>query len=337
MSKWLSVVLALLIVADPRLDDSVRRIDLGEAVLVMPAGYRPRGGRADVMLHLHGAAPVVEKALAESGWVGPLLLFNRKGLSSVYTEPFRDPALFPRLLEKTRKEIAAAWPAFDLKIGRVFVSSFSAGFGGVRELLAVPAHFARIDGVILADSLYAGYLGDDVAKRQIDPAKMAGFRKFAALAAAGRKTMIVTHSAQVPAGYASTTETADDLIGHVGGKALAIDEDWGDGWRLRRRFAKGRFLVLGFAGAGPEDHMRHLRRINRIWRAASEVDGHGTSNLLLSGHTRGAATRTVEVPVGKNGEVQVAEIVAHSPGRATPRSSGRRRTWRYQPRDLPAR
>ena len=264
-------LLALLIVPAPAAEDAVHRIDLGEAVLVLPAGYRPRGGRADVIVHMHGAAPVVEKALNASGWTGPLLLFNRKGLSSVYTEPFRDPALFSRLLAKAQKEITGAWPADDPKIGRVFVSSFSAGFGGVRELLAVPAHFARIDGVILADSLYAGYLGD-VAKRQIDPAKMVGFRKFAAEAAAGRKTMIVTHSAQVPTGYASTTETADDLIGQVGGKAEAVDEDWGDGWRLKRRFAKGRFLVLGFAGAGPEDHMRHLRRLDKIWRAAVEVD-----------------------------------------------------------------
>jgi hypothetical protein len=277
VSKGISLVLALVMAPAAGPEDAVRRIDMGEAVLVLPADYRPRGGRADVMLHMHGSAPVVEKAVDESGWTAPLLLFNRKGLSSVYTEPFRDPALFTRLLEKARKEIAGAWPADDPRIGRVFVSSFSAGFGGTRELLAVRDHFARIDVVILADSLYAGYLGDP-AQRQIDPAKIAGFRKFAVEAAAGRKTMIVTHSAQVPDGYASTTETAADLIRHIGGKATAVDEDWGDGWRLKRRFAKGRFLVLGFAGAGPEDHMRHLRRLGKIWQAAVEVDRHGAPN-----------------------------------------------------------
>jgi hypothetical protein len=265
------------IASAPGPENSLRRIELGEAVLVLPAGYRPRGGRIDVMLHMHGAAPAVEKALGDSGWTGPLLLFNRKGLSSVYTEPFRDPALFTRLLEKAQKEIGSVWPADDPKIGRVFVSSFSAGFGGTRELLAVPAHFERINGVILADSIYAGYLGDP-AQRRIDPATMAGFRKFAVEAAAGRKTMIVSHSAQVPDGYASTTETAADLIGYIGGKVTAVDEDWGEGWRLKRRFANGRFLVLGFAGAGPEDHMRHLRRLGKIWQAAVEVDRHGASN-----------------------------------------------------------
>lgn len=98
------------------------------------------------------AQRVVEKALVNSGWHGPLLLFNRQGRSSVYSEPFRDPAQFPRILDKARQAISSAWPTENPKIGRVFVSSFSAGFGGIRELLAVPDHFAnrRLDPCRLA-------------------------------------------------------------------------------------------------------------------------------------------------------------------------------------------
>jgi pimeloyl-ACP methyl ester carboxylesterase len=285
--------LALLVFASSLAPASeVHRVDLGDAVLELPDGYRPDAGRIDIMLHLHGAVNVVERACADSGWPGALLVFNRKGLSSVYAEPFRDRALLPRLLEKSRAAIADTLPGMDLREGRLFVSSFSAGFGGVRELLADPEHFARIDGLILADSLYAGYTGNP-ADRRIDPAKMTGFRKFAAEAAAGRKIMIVTHSAQVPTGYASTTETADDLIARLDGQAQRVDQDWGDGWRLKRRFAKGRLLVLGFAGDGPDDHMRHLRRLGAIWRTAWDQ-----------------TTRTVEIPIGKSGEVQVREILA---------------------------
>jgi hypothetical protein len=265
------LVMGVAIAVPPAPTSEPRRIELGEAVLVLPDEYRPRNGRIDIVLHLHGAASVVEKALADSGWQGPLILFNRKGLSSAYAEPFRDRTLFPRLLDKSRAAIAAAVPSAAPKIGRVFASTFSAGFGGARELLATPEHFERIDGLIMADSLYAGYAGD-ASERRIDPAKMAGFRRFATEAAAGRKTMVVTHSAQVPAGYASTTETADDLIRHLGGRADAVDEDWGGGWRHTRRFAKGRFLVLGFAGNGPEDHMRHLRRLDQIWLAAMRLE-----------------------------------------------------------------
>src|SRR5271156_4372734 len=91
MLELTSFVLAVMIAPALGPENSVRRIDLGEAVLVLPEGYRPQSRRADVILHMHGAAPVVEKALVNSGWQGPLLLFHRQGLSSVYSEPFRDP------------------------------------------------------------------------------------------------------------------------------------------------------------------------------------------------------------------------------------------------------
>jgi hypothetical protein len=244
-----------------------RRINLGEAMLFIPDGYRPEGGRVDLVLHMHGAARAVEPALIEADWRAVLVEFNRKGLSRVYAEPFADPELFPALLEKARKAVQAEGLAPEATIGRVAVSSFSAGFGGVRELLKVPAHFDRIDALFMADSLYAGYAGDP-AEHRIDPKLLAGFERFAAEAAAGRKTFVLTHSAQVPEGYASTTETADDLIRSVGGRASPARDDWGGGWTLTRRFEKGRFLVLGFAGREGDDHLRHLRGIAKIWKAA---------------------------------------------------------------------
>ena len=46
-----------------------------------------------------------------------------------------------------------------------------------RELLKVPEHFARIDTLVMADSLYAGYEGDP-SLHHVDPALMEGFRRF---------------------------------------------------------------------------------------------------------------------------------------------------------------
>lgn len=245
-----------------------RRIDLpDDARLFVPAGYRPEdhGGRFDVLLHLHGAPEVVEAALVEIGAPAVLVEFNRKGLSSVYARPFGDdPGLFPRLLENTRAALKTAGLADDPALGRVVVSSFSAGFGGVREMLKVPEHFDRIDGLVMADSIYAGYTGDPAASR-VDPKLMEGFARFARGAAEGNKTFVLSHSAQVPGGYASTTETADFLLAAVGGAATPDDTDRGDGWRQTRRFQRGGFLVLGFAGAEGADHMRHLRRIDQLW------------------------------------------------------------------------
>ncbi|MDG3003719.1 hypothetical protein [Paludisphaera mucosa] len=241
------------------------RIDMAEdAKLFIPSGWHSREGKVDILLHLHGTPTVTEPALVTVGWNAVLVSFNRNGLSAAYSKPFTDPTLFPRLIDETVKAVAARRSA-ALNVGNVVVSSFSAGFGGVREMLKTPASFDRIDAIVLADSLYCGYAGDPIEKR-VDPDLMNGFERYAREAAEGRKAMIVTHSAQVPPGYGSTTETADDLIKVAAVTPEMVDIDWGDSLRQTRRAAKGRFQVLGFSGEGPEDHMRHLRRIAEVWR-----------------------------------------------------------------------
>lgn len=236
------------------------------ASLFVPEGCKPgSGGVIDVVLHLHGATTVVEPALTDSHWPSAVLItFNRKGLSRVYAEPFSDRTLLPRLLDAARSALKTLHVADDPRIGRLVVSSFSAGFGGVRALLKEPEHFARIDGLIMADSIYCGYVGDPKDHR-VDPALMDGFRRFAIEAAAGRKTFLLTHSALIPDGYASTGEVADFLIDAVGGKPEPAKVEWVEGWTQTRVFAKGRFVVLGFAGTEGADHMNHLRQIGKLW------------------------------------------------------------------------
>jgi hypothetical protein len=99
MLATLAMTLALLAPPEP---PPGRRVDLGieGATLFLPDGFRPApGGDVDVVVHLHGATSVVEPAFVRAGFPGVLVTFNRKGLSSVYTRPFSDPALFPRLLD----------------------------------------------------------------------------------------------------------------------------------------------------------------------------------------------------------------------------------------------
>lgn len=263
MNPVLTLILSALLA--PTMAPAAPRIDLDGAALILPEGYRPARGVVDLVDHLHGAEAAVERALGESGWQVAVVVVNPEGLSSAYAGPFAYPKLFPALLDRAMAEIRAEGPADEPRLGWVAVSSFSAGFGGVRALLAVPEHFRRIDALILADSLYCGYAGS-AADRRLDPEKMVGFRRFAAEAAAGNKTLVLSHSAQVPEGYASTTETADDRIRRVGAPTEARDDDWGEGWRLKRRCPRGRFLVLGFAGDGPDDHVSHLRRLGAIWK-----------------------------------------------------------------------
>lgn len=237
------------------------------AAIFIPEGYKPGGNRVNIVLHLHGTPRILEPALVATTWPAILVSFNRPGLSSVYTKPFSDAAFLDQLLDQTMQAVKEAGLAQEPRPGRLVVSSFSAGFGGVRELLKVPGHFERIDALIMCDSIYAGYAGDP-ARKQVDPALMAGFVAFAQQASEGKKTFLLTHSAQVPEGYASTTETADHLIATLGGRAEPKEADWGNGWRQTRVYERGGFRVLGFAGTEGADHMSHLRQIGSIWKAA---------------------------------------------------------------------
>jgi hypothetical protein len=179
----------------------------------------------------------------------------------VYADHFADEGRFERLLTDVEAVLRRESAARPWRVGRVVVSSFSAGFGGVRQLLRQPAAFARIDALVMADSIYCGYAGDPALK-QVDAELMAGFLRFARLAADGKKQFVLSHSRQVPEGYASTTETADYLIAQLGlSRQDAGTEPWPGGLRLLSRCERGGFEVLGFDGAEPEDHMRHLRNI----------------------------------------------------------------------------
>ena len=261
----LILLLALSAPSDPPSGRRVALEGLG-ATLFVPDGYKTNSsGDVDILLHLHGSPAVIEPAIKESGLNSVLIAFNRKGLSKVYAEPFSDPALFKRLLDSAISALESQKIVENPKLGRVVISSFSAGFGGVRAMLKVPETFARIDGLIMADSIYCGYTGDP-ANHKVDPALMEGFRRFAVEAAEGRKTFFLTHSAQIPEGYASTTETADFLIQAVGLGTVDKLRDWGPSLKQTRGYTKGRFNVLGFSGKEATDHLAHLRRIGLFWK-----------------------------------------------------------------------
>lgn len=265
MFSPMSVVAIVLIAQVSKDAPSGERIELRDSVVFIPGGYRTQDDTVDVVLHLHGAGSVIEPALIEAKWNAVLIEFNRKGLSRVYAEPFSDKALFPRLLIDALEQVGQRRLAKNPRVGKVVVSSFSAGFGGVRELLKVPEHFARIDALVMADSLYCGYAGEP-AKKQVDPKLMDGFERFAREAAAGRKRLLLTHSAQVPEGYASTTETADYLLGRLAGKPRQVHVAWARDWIQTREFREENLIVLGFDGTDASAHMKHLQHIGRLWK-----------------------------------------------------------------------
>jgi hypothetical protein len=243
---------------EPAPDGETVKLPIGELFLPKAAPARPE--RIDLHLHLHGMPASLRRTLAARKEPIAVAWVHFPGLSSAYAKPFKEAGSFGRLVGDIEKALAARERFAKAKPGRIVVSCFSAGYGGVREWLKDPAACSRIDGLVSADSIYAGYVQD----KKVDPANMTGFAAFAADAAAGKKAFLLAHCDLQPDGYASTRETADYLMARLKMDRSKADEEWAEKWRLTSKSSAGKFEVLGFAGTTGEDHVRHLRNVDKL-------------------------------------------------------------------------
>lgn len=243
-------------------------IKLETGTLFIPVTFGRAAREVDLLVHFHGDPPTVGRNVEAARLDVVVLIINYPGLSAAYANPLRDD---PDLFDKALAGALARLEQEKLVTGQarwrtVCVSSFSAGFGAVRELLKQDRYVERIRAICMLDSIYAGYAADSTeTDKRVEPENMLGYRRFARAAALGDKTFILTHSYLVPGSYASTIETADDLISHVGARRRSVDESVPDSpVQVVSRAQLGEFKVWGCAGTDGEAHMQHLRHM-RIW------------------------------------------------------------------------
>ncbi len=249
--------------------------------LFLPEGYTPSGEQADLLVHFHGNPHTVWSNAAHAELDAVIITVNYNGLSSAYGNPFADATLFQQLLDDARSTLAEQ-PGIDPDIAwdHLAVSSFSAGYGAVRRILATPAYFEAIDALLAADSLYATTAPDGTA---LD-SQMADYKAFASLAAAGEKRFIFTHS-QVPTfTYESTAETGDELLRHLDLTPTPSQAEGLGPLRFYREAERGGFELWGAEGADGESHLNHLRYLGE-WlddlgfgatRLPADYNGDGT-------------------------------------------------------------
>ncbi len=230
--------------------------DLGIGKLFVPEYFDPHGSEFDLIVHFHGAAWLAQENLCRSQKNAVLVSVHLGALSSSYRLYFQDQEAFQKILDTALQLLDEHRVVSNPKIHFLCITSFSAGYGGVRELLKVARYYGMIDAILLADGLHCNY-ADSVA-RTLDENQMAGFLRFARDAAEGRKIMMVTHSQIVPGSYASTTETADYLISGVGSSRITVSNTNERGMHYTSRCDVKQFHVHGFSGETGNDHMDHL-------------------------------------------------------------------------------
>src|SRR5260370_20822136 len=114
-------------------------------------------GEADVLIHFHGSSWLPFQAAAGRPLVVAAVNIGEGG--GAYNAACRNPSALEALLAAIRARV---------RIRRLYLSGFSAGYGAVRVILRSGA---AVDGVLLLDGLHTSYVRD----RKVDPTAMQPF------------------------------------------------------------------------------------------------------------------------------------------------------------------
>lgn len=214
----------------------------------------------DLLVHLFSAAYVPMHAVATARGRYALAVVNLGGSSSAYERALSDTAAWNTLIQRVRDETVARTQG-RVRVGRVAVSAFSAGYAGVRALLSDERTASTIDGVLLLDGLHTSYVPERTVLAEggaLDTLKLLPFLRYARRAVAGDVRLVVTHSEIFPGTFASTTETADWIIAALGLARTPVLA-WGPGgMQQTSEVRRGGLAILGFAGNTGPDHIDHL-------------------------------------------------------------------------------
>ncbi len=216
--------------------------------------YVPPRARHVLLFFFHGGTWLPEVSAARNR-VAVVSVQAGAG-SGTYARLFDDPQRWASL-------VAEAESKSGMKFARVLLGGWSAGCGAIRQILRSPESYARVDAVLAIDGIHTDYPSGKPGPQEsaIGTENLAVWIRFGRDAVAGRKYLVVTHSEIFPGTFASTTETADYLIGQLKIRRHAVLR-WGPRGLQQLSEAKaGGFLLMGFAGNSAPDHVDQLHAL----------------------------------------------------------------------------
>lgn len=247
-------------------DHNYRILPLKNGELFIPSRFQVKSETLNLIIHFHGKASVVQEAFLKSEVNGLLITIHLGMLSGPYRIAFSDSNYFETILrealDKLKKEAEIDLSNKQLKI---FLTSFSAGYGGIREILKYENYYKKINGIVLLDGLHTDYIQTD-KDRFVNPVQMQDFLRFAKDAVHFKKQFIITHSEIIPDGYSSTTETAQYLLDSTETEKVFAEKLFDELFIQKYYAFNGNFRVFGFYGNKALDHMKHFYNLDKFLR-----------------------------------------------------------------------
>ena len=216
----------------------------------------------DLLIHFHGAPYVTNFAATNyRGNIIAATLSVGSG-SKVYNDAFLDTTKFMALIDSITSS-AGKQLKHAVKIRRVILTGFSAGYGAIRRIISTERNYARVDAVALLDGFHTSYLPEGMvvaAGGRIDSTGLMPYIRYAqnAITKSSSKKFLITHSEIFPGTFVSTTEATDYLLHTLSMKRSPILK-WGPlGMQQLSLSKKNHFAVFGFAGNTARDHVDHV-------------------------------------------------------------------------------
>ena len=223
--------------------------------------YQRPGNVADVLVHFHGDPQTFWNNAKYAKLNSILVTVNYSGASSAYVTPFSNATLFQTVLDEALIKVRQQSDISDaLSWDQLGVSSFSAGYGAVREILKSTTYRNRISALLAADSIHAATAGDQTP---LD-SHLVDFKSFASLGKNGSKTFLLSHSQVPTSGYESTREVADEILQNLNLTATATSATGLGTLQFYRTAESGNFRLCGATGSDAPAHSKHLQYIGEF-------------------------------------------------------------------------
>ncbi|MBX3234036.1 MAG: hypothetical protein KIT84_33000 [Labilithrix sp.] len=222
--------------------------------LFIPSWFTTHGGRYDLVVHFHGEGRWQEQNVERAKLNVAVVSVNLGMGTPPYSNAFKDPEVFERLLADVEAEVTKS--RGEAKLGRLALSAWSAGFSSISRIMS-DTTADRVDAVLLADGFFTNF--KNVRKRTINTAGLERWTRFSQAARKNEKLFAITHTT-IPTGpYPSVQECVGKLLEleSIRRKPCSID---GPRPKMHQFYKvdEGSFHIAGFHGKLAADHVRQL-------------------------------------------------------------------------------
>ncbi len=241
---------------------NIHRITVGEtsASLFIPEGFDSQKP-TPIWIHFHTADWFIIQEYQRANYKLPILNFNLGQGSTVYSKPFIEIGTLQPFLAESEKHLKT-------KITDLNFTSFSAGFGAVRNLIQDTEILSRLKTVIQCDSIYGSLdpsIGD---KRSVLPEHVNIWQPLITRAINRKSTVIFTTTQITPETYAGSWEVVQAIVEKNGGTMKPADPNTSASkdqiYPLLRTFDKGNLHIWSYEGTDAMAHMTHPRHLAEL-------------------------------------------------------------------------